>query len=640
MSEIGPGDLRRIEAQLRLRETVRAVLSGRLAPWFAHLRIRTPGQERDVLFGTQSLALDGATLVDWKSAELVEVLLGCDEGDEFEVGRGDSHLTGAVLERNFVRFAGGELVEIATPKTVWRRGLDGWSAAPREVPASIDAPLVGRSEPRDSLVDVHLDAAQRAVVELPRDRHVLVLGEAGHGKTTVALHRLAHLRRSADTKFRAAVLVPTEGLRRLVESTLVRLGAPDAEAWTFERWAARQARWAFPGIPRRESEQVSAAVLRLKRHPALLAVLREVASTPERRKRRVKRDDLLLLFGDRALLEPLVDGSHGAIRPSDVAAVLEHTRLQFSEVGEKQWSDVVDPERLRTLDGRSLDDGTPAEDAGTIDPEDYAVLFELDRMRTKRHGGRPRPPRPYECIVLDEAQELAPLELALIGRSVAPGGSIVVAGDADQQVDPTASFAGWAATMKTLSIHDHAQTLLAMSYRCPPGVTATARAILGTAHVAADAASADGSVEFAAFDTDGHVAIWLADELRRLREEDRAASIAIIARTPETARHLARVLRRGFGIRLVLDGDFGPGRGIRLTSVREVKGLEFDHVVVPDASAAVYPDTAESRRALYVASTRAIQQLIVATGDGWTPILAPIVERSSRTSADRAPSRP
>jgi len=38
--------------------------------------------------------------------------------------------------------------------------------------------------------------------------------------------------------------------------------APDAEAWTFDRWAARQARWAFPGIPRRESEQLSPAVLR------------------------------------------------------------------------------------------------------------------------------------------------------------------------------------------------------------------------------------------------------------------------------------------------------------------------------------------------------------------------------------------
>ena len=86
--------------------------------------------------------------------------------------------------------------------------------------------------------------------------------------------------------------------------------------------------------------------------------------------------------------------------------------------------------------------------------------------------------------------------------------------------------------------------------------------------------------------------------------DDPRASIAVVARTPESARRVASWLRRGVDVRLALEGDFHFGPGIQVTAVREVKGLEFDHVVIPDASTAAYPDGGEGRRALYVAVTR------------------------------------
>jgi DNA helicase IV len=43
-----------------------------------------------------------------------------------------------------------------------------------------------------------------------------------------------------------------------------------------------------------------------------------------------------------------------------------------------------------------------------------------------------------------------------------------------------------------------------------------------------------------------------------------------------------------------------------------VKGLEFDTVIVPDATAAAYPEEDAARRALYVAVTRTRHQLVVA----------------------------
>jgi DNA helicase-2/ATP-dependent DNA helicase PcrA len=58
-----------------------------------------------------------------------------------------------------------------------------------------------------------------------------------------------------------------------------------------------------------------------------------------------------------------------------------------------------------------------------------------------------------------------------------------------------------------------------------------------------------------------------------------------------------------------------------VTSVAEAQGLEFDVVVVPDASSTAYPDTPTARRALYVAMTRAVDWLWLTTVGSWSPML-------------------
>jgi DNA helicase IV len=80
-------------------------------------------------------------------------------------------------------------------------------------------------------------------------------------------------------------------------------------------------------------------------------------------------------------------------------------------------------------------------------------------------------------------------------------------------------------------------------------------------------------------------------------------------------------ISRGLPARLVRGGDFSFGPGVEVTEVAEVKGLEFDTVVVPDACAAAYPDTPESRRALHVAATRARRRLWVVSPGAPSPIL-------------------
>jgi hypothetical protein len=449
---------------------------------------------------------------------------------------------------------------------------------------------------------VVLDAAQRRAVDLPAGQPLLLLGEAGAGKTTVALHRLVQLRATAGKRFRAAVVVPTPGLRGLSRALLERLSAADVDVFLYDTFASKQARKAFRALPRRESVAARASVIRLKRHPALRTVLDRIPL-----RRQTSRGDLHELFGDKTILGQVVHTA-GLPLPA-IDEVFDHTRVQFSNTTEQEFKGAF-IEALETIDGRAIDEGTATEDAGTIDVEDYAVLFELDRFRAGRLGFRPSKGRLYECIVVDEAQELAPAELALIGQSLAPKGSLIVAGDQEQQIDEAAGFRGWEATMRELGAARYETALLEVSYRCPPDVTAFARELRQ---------GGPGHYRCERFASEVHLASWLCEALQELISVDRTTSAAVICRSREGAVQLAQTLRHGADVRLALDGAFSFRPGVEVTCVEEVKGLEFDHVIIPDAGA--YGDTAESRRALYVACTRASHQLVLASGGRVTPLL-------------------
>jgi hypothetical protein len=469
-----------------------------------------------------------------------------------------------------------------------------------------------------SLVDVRLDPAQQRAVDLPAGRALLVLGEAGHGKTTVALHRLARLVERGPRELCAAVVVPTDGLAGLLQPMLRRLGV-DLEVLTYDRWASLRARRAFRRLPR-ESDTTPPSVMRLKRHPALRLALAELSArepgridddpdAPVRRSaRRASRGDLQHLFGDRLLMERVA--LRGGIPASSVLDTLDRTRIQFSPTAEQEWAHVTDRERLVPVDGPRMDEGTAYGAAGTVDVEDYAVLCELEALRAARDERRPRAAleRRYDVLMLDEAQELAPIELAMLGRTLEREGTLIVAGDAQQQTDETTLFPGWMEAMRELGRPTFETVELEIGYRCAPEIVSLARAVLH----GPGAGSPPVSQAIHAFDDDRSLAAWLTVGLRGLRRHDRRASVAVICRSPRTARRIADAFRTGdLPARLVYGGDFLP-RGLQVTTVDQVKGLEFDFVVVPDADSQSYPDDPRSRHALYVAVTRARHEAVLA----------------------------
>ena len=99
----------------------------------------------------------------------------------------------------------------------------------------------------------------------------------------------------------------------------------------------------------------------------------------------------------------------------------------------------------------------------------------------------------------------------------------------------------------------------------------------------------------------------------------------MITRHPEQADLIYGALARAEvpALRRVRRDDFTFQPGVDVTDVAQVKGLEFDYVILVDVNAASYPDTLEARHLLHIGATRAAHQLwLVVTGDP-SPLLPP-----------------
>ena len=629
----------RLESQLGLLRAVREMAAGtRLPAYFAHMRLDSGGRRTDVLLGNARRLGAGVSIIDWQTAPLAQVFFAHEEGEAYEVELEGRVLEGKLLEKNLLTFDGEELVRVEWAEgALTREGGGEWRLEAGRSRRPIPARPAELRRPFRSPLEVTLDPAQQRVVDLPPGRAALLLGEAGFGKTTVALHRLAALQAKTGEGFRGLVVVPSPGLRKLTELMLERRNVPGVEVWTYDAWASRVGRSAFSDLPERTSVCIYGGVLRLKRHRALRAELeayareKPVAHRIEGKRRSAalaSRFDLELIFGDRERMGRVVDAAGGVIRKGAIEEIAEHTRVQFSETTERAHRH-VDNEALITSDGRMIDEGTPMENANSADAEDAAVLFELDRIRAAATGGKQATVPRYDCVVVDEAQELAPLEIALVGRAVRRGGTLIVAGDAAQQVDPDTDFTGWDGVMAELGEPEHDRTVLEVNYRCPPSVTALARGVLDPA-TAAPPAPDDPHIATHLFAAPAHLAMWLVEELGRLSHEDRTASIAVICRSAGLARTFSRTLKHGVDHNLSLGGDFEFAPGVLVTAVPEVKGLEFDYVFVPDADATTYPETAESRRTLYVALTRATHRLVIAGAGMFSGLLPPLPRCAAR----------
>jgi len=581
-----------------------------------YLAVATERGDRTYLLGPRTQVDGEVAMLDWRTAPLAEAFFRYRPGEPYDIEAGERTTSGRVIARWVIARHGEALIDDA--RVI---GAAGERLTPRPQP-------VPRAPGDRSALPV-LDPEQQTAVDLPADTSLVLDGEAGVGKTLVALFRIASLAeraRIASRRFRPLILVPTEGLRRLVRILADRLAIEKLEIAIVEPWLVERARAAFPGLPKRTSEEAVAAVIALKRHPAVRVALDDFLGwKPPRTDDKLARSRvrLLHLFGDQPRLERIVAAAGGALAARAIAATMSHTRIQFEATTEKTFAH-VDADRLVALDGRRLDAGTPMNDAHTFDAEDVPVLFEL-----ARRGAMPAAELPvYDHIVVDEAQLRAPMELAAIGDALSPRGTVTLAGDHRQASDESAWFTGWAAARAELRRARWSEATLAVTYRSVPAISAFARSIVEPGAdrdpqpMLPDEPPPDPAVWASRCPGPLAQAAALCWHLDALITRDPWREICVIARTAEHARRLHAELSRGLDPSLVLDGNFGFDPGVIVTTATAVSGLEFDVVVIPDLSPPFYPASPELARALYVAATRARDWLWLLTPDTWSPLVS------------------
>jgi DNA helicase IV len=177
------------------------------SPYVAHLRVREGDVRRDYLLGHATFvdSESDVWVVDWRVAPVAQLFYRYREGDAFEETFPGREVSGVVDVRRVVVVHRGRLVQVVGEGFQARREPDGnWHYSGREglvAGGAGTAPRPGQlglgvgAAERGTRADVTalLDPQQYAAVSAPGDEPLLVLGSAGSGKTTVALHRLARL---------------------------------------------------------------------------------------------------------------------------------------------------------------------------------------------------------------------------------------------------------------------------------------------------------------------------------------------------------------------------------------------------------------------------------------------------------------
>jgi DNA helicase-2/ATP-dependent DNA helicase PcrA len=279
---------------------------------------------------------------------------------------------------------------------------------------------------------------------------------------------------------------------------------------------------------------------------------------------------------------------------------------------------------VRDAEGRSVgaDDDDPA---GKFDDEDDPILLRLIQIK---RGGLVPPTGDeiiYEHVAIDEAQDRSALEVKVLVEAVrAPDNdpekrSVTIAGDTAQRLVFDNNFTGW----EQLLEHTGQPAIvrpLSLSYRSTAEVMLLAREILGPDLAPKDqlAARPGEPVELHEFGDLGEAVAFLGDALRTLMAREPTASCAVVSRYPEQAEAWFEALKRAEvpALRRVRRDEFNFQPGVDVTDVAQVKGLEFDYVVMVDVNDTSYPDQHWARHLLHIGVTRAAHQLwMVSTGE-------------------------
>ncbi|MFI8232210.1 HelD family protein [Streptomyces sp. NPDC085900] len=471
---------------------------------------------------------------------------------------------------------------------------------------------------------------------------VCVQGGPGTGKTAVGLHRVAYLlyaHRERLARTGTLVIGPNRSFLHYIEQVLPALGELTVQQATVDDLVAQ--------VEVRGTDDAAAAVV--KGDARMAEVLRRAVYAHVT----MPTEPVVVVRGSRRWRVPAYELSdivrelldrdirYGAAREALPQRIAHAVLVQMERSGEapddrvqdavarnaavkaavKQIWPPVDPAKLvlRLLTDADFlaehAEGVLSEEerktilwakpvrsvkAARWSPADAVLIDETTDIVQRTHS--------LGHVVLDEAQDLSPMQYRAVGRRCTTG-SATVLGDLAQGTTPWATRS-WDEALAHLGKADGVIEELTAGFRVPTDVITYASRLLP--HIApglTPVASVRENPGFFALRTVAATDEVVAACAELLRNEGSTGLIAADARVPALAEALTAA-----GIGYLAPGEETTAE-TRLTLVPAslAKGLEYDYVVLDEPQAVVdgEPDERTGLRRLYVALTRAVSGLIV-----------------------------
>jgi DNA helicase-2/ATP-dependent DNA helicase PcrA len=259
------------------------------------------------------------------------------------------------------------------------------------------------------------------------------------------------------------------------------------------------------------------------------------------------------------------------------------------------------------------EDAPPPAPIPRLDREDDTLLLLLyESMWSPLRSSKKKPLR-VTHLTVDEAQDFSSLELRVLFSVVAAPPSVTLAGDTEQRMILHKHVTRWETVLDQLGLKGTSISPLRVGYRSTAEIMRFATHVLGP--LASDrpwVPTREGvPVELLRFSHPGQAVAVLADALRHLMRAEPEANVALVARHPAQAELYYQGLAKTELPRLsrIAEQNFSFQPGIEVTDITQVKGLEYDYVVLLDVDQATYPDDTQSRYLLHIGATRAAHQL-------------------------------
>ena len=435
---------------------------------------------------------------------------------------------------------------------------------------------------------------QDDVIRAPLDGVTVVQGGPGTGKTAVALHRVAYLlytNRERIAHSGVLIIGPSTRFLRYIGDVLPGLGERSVRM-------ARIVDLLGEGLATLDEPPT---LKRIKGDARMATVLdRLVRRWPWSQVRDDEWDDLpatmlRVLLSDHDLLQRVA----GDVLPADAITTLAGTvRDGWTEADVALLDVLVEiVERRRPRRDRRRDEErriSETIDMLGVDPGRRADVRRLLQRQIEPDvtGGDDL----YGHIVVDEAQELSPMQWRMLVRRC-PSGSMTVVGDLDQAMSATA-LGAWDDLSPhlpgRLSVHE-----LTVNYRTPAEIMAYVerqKAITGIRRHPPRSVRYSGrepQITSAALDSMGSAV---------------NGAVAAVADEPGTVAVIAAASLIDRVTSAIVDDD------VPVLTARQAKGLEFDAVALVGPSQIA--EESSGGAALYVALTRATRDLAVVDVEG------------------------